>query len=108
MNISNLNLESRGDFFLLTPLKPGLFGRKRHELDSPNLGGHFLLHSPFYNLPLRRTEMCCGGQGQLDPLPRSSPKRSRNLLSKEANRLIPAFVAVKGEFLDRPGTPRSV
>ncbi|GBM77956.1 hypothetical protein AVEN_169888-1 [Araneus ventricosus] len=26
---------------LHAPLKPGLFKRKLHELDSPNLGGHF-------------------------------------------------------------------
>ncbi|GBM46877.1 hypothetical protein AVEN_10720-1 [Araneus ventricosus] len=29
---------------LLVPLKPGLLGRKTHELDSPNLGGHLLHH----------------------------------------------------------------
>ncbi|GBL92421.1 hypothetical protein AVEN_8113-1 [Araneus ventricosus] len=33
-------------------LKPGDFGSKRHELDSPNLGGHLLHHPiPCYNLP---------------------------------------------------------
>ncbi|GBN23422.1 hypothetical protein AVEN_32509-1 [Araneus ventricosus] len=26
--------------FLLDPLKPGYFGKPRHELDSPNLGSH--------------------------------------------------------------------
>ncbi|GBL75997.1 hypothetical protein AVEN_234312-1 [Araneus ventricosus] len=46
------------------PLKPGVFGRKRHELDSPNLGGH-LPHHPTscYNLPLRRSEMAVVGKG---------------------------------------------
>ncbi|GBN05697.1 hypothetical protein AVEN_95472-1, partial [Araneus ventricosus] len=46
------------------PLKPGLFGRIQHELDSPNLGG-YLPHQPTSccNLPFRRTEMGCGGQG---------------------------------------------
>ncbi|GBN43614.1 hypothetical protein AVEN_255315-1, partial [Araneus ventricosus] len=33
------------DFFLPAPFKPGVLGRKRHELDSPNLGGHFP-HNP--------------------------------------------------------------
>ncbi|GBN67032.1 hypothetical protein AVEN_162575-1, partial [Araneus ventricosus] len=45
-------------FFPLPPLKPRLLGRKRHELDSPNLGNHF--PQPFCNIPLRRTEMGCG------------------------------------------------
>ncbi|GBN65432.1 hypothetical protein AVEN_82596-1, partial [Araneus ventricosus] len=37
---------------------PGVFGRKRHELDSPNLGGHLPRSlTPCYNLPLRRREM---------------------------------------------------
>ncbi|GBM40657.1 hypothetical protein AVEN_111285-1 [Araneus ventricosus] len=40
--------------------QPGLFGRERHELDSPNVGGP--LPHPCYNLPLRRTEMVCGWQ----------------------------------------------
>ncbi|GBO29875.1 hypothetical protein AVEN_56735-1, partial [Araneus ventricosus] len=61
------------------PLKPGLFGRKRHELDSPNLGGHLPRHpTPWYNLSLRCTEMGCGAQGELDPLSRLSPKRSED------------------------------
>ncbi|GBN11299.1 hypothetical protein AVEN_151131-1, partial [Araneus ventricosus] len=59
--ITKLTLEPRGGFFLLAPLKPGVFGRKRHELDSPNLGGHLPHHSIFcHNLPLRLTEMGCG------------------------------------------------
>ncbi|GBO11948.1 hypothetical protein AVEN_37170-1 [Araneus ventricosus] len=34
------------------------------ELGSPNLGGHLPLRStPRYNLPLRRREMGCDGQG---------------------------------------------
>ncbi|GBO11698.1 hypothetical protein AVEN_97398-1, partial [Araneus ventricosus] len=33
------------------PLKPGDFGRKRHDLDSPNLGDHLPHHPiPCYNL----------------------------------------------------------
>ncbi|GBM61348.1 hypothetical protein AVEN_150493-1 [Araneus ventricosus] len=64
--------------------------------------------TPCYNLPLRRTEMGCGWQGQLVPLWLLSPKRNPNLPSKEANRLRPAIVAVKGTFLDRPRPHRSV
>ncbi|GBL65274.1 hypothetical protein AVEN_157428-1, partial [Araneus ventricosus] len=30
------------------PRKPGLFGRKRHELESPNLGSHFPHHPNLY------------------------------------------------------------
>ncbi|GBM94204.1 hypothetical protein AVEN_55754-1 [Araneus ventricosus] len=45
-----------------TRLKPGPFDRKRHELDSPNLGGRLPPHT-CYNLPLRRMEMRCGLQG---------------------------------------------
>ncbi|GBN36563.1 hypothetical protein AVEN_122749-1 [Araneus ventricosus] len=71
-------------------------------MDSPNLGGH-LPHHPCYNLPLRHTEMGCGLQGYLDTLQGLSPKRSQNLPSKEANRLKPAFFAVKGKYLDGPG-----
>ncbi|GBM84901.1 hypothetical protein AVEN_133233-1 [Araneus ventricosus] len=39
-SVSPLTLYFRGDFFLLAPLQPGLFGRKRGELDSPKLGGY--------------------------------------------------------------------
>ncbi|GBM11660.1 hypothetical protein AVEN_16966-1 [Araneus ventricosus] len=54
----------RGDFFPLAPLKPGLFGRMRHEIGSPNLVGHLPYHpNPCYNLPLKRTEMDFDGQG---------------------------------------------
>ncbi|GBN31360.1 hypothetical protein AVEN_98839-1 [Araneus ventricosus] len=45
-------------FFILAPLKPGVIGRKRHELDSLNLGGHLSHHPTLsYNLPLRRRGM---------------------------------------------------
>ncbi|GBO44079.1 hypothetical protein AVEN_38337-1 [Araneus ventricosus] len=48
----------KGRWFYENPFKPGLFGRRRHELDSPNLGGQLHYHSiPCYNLLLRRTEM---------------------------------------------------
>ncbi|GBO14514.1 hypothetical protein AVEN_88529-1 [Araneus ventricosus] len=65
------------------PLKPGPFGRKRHELDSPNLGGHLPPHlTPSYKLPLRHTEMGCGLQGLLDTLTavRTSPPLKRSQL----------------------------
>ncbi|GBO29206.1 hypothetical protein AVEN_117876-1 [Araneus ventricosus] len=52
--------------FFLAPLKPGYFGRLRHELDSPNLRGH-LPHHPCCNPPLRRTEMGCGGEDNWNP-----------------------------------------
>ncbi|GBM17634.1 hypothetical protein AVEN_200881-1 [Araneus ventricosus] len=43
------------------PLKPGVLGRKRHELDSPNLGGHLPHHPTFcYYHPVKHTEMSCG------------------------------------------------
>ncbi|GBN75939.1 hypothetical protein AVEN_255327-1 [Araneus ventricosus] len=45
-------------------LKPELFGKMQHELDSPNMGGHLPHHpKPCYNLPLRRSETVCGWQG---------------------------------------------
>ncbi|GBM61101.1 hypothetical protein AVEN_273034-1 [Araneus ventricosus] len=45
-----------GDLNAKTPLKqPGLFRMIRHELDSPNLGGH--LPHPCYNVPLRPMDM---------------------------------------------------
>ncbi|GBN70254.1 hypothetical protein AVEN_176534-1, partial [Araneus ventricosus] len=72
------------DFFLLASLKPGVFGRKLYELDSSNLGGHLPYHPiPCYNFPFRRREMGYDWQGQLDPLPRFSPKRSQNLTSSQ-------------------------
>ncbi|GBO01550.1 hypothetical protein AVEN_217264-1 [Araneus ventricosus] len=42
----------RGDIFLLAPLKPGNLERKRHELDSPNMGGH-LPHTPLPAITFR-------------------------------------------------------
>ncbi|GBM67375.1 hypothetical protein AVEN_169604-1 [Araneus ventricosus] len=59
-----LTLQYLGDIFLLAPLKPGDLWRKRHELDSPNQGGH-LPHHPTscYNLPLKNTDTGCGLQG---------------------------------------------
>ncbi|GBO17348.1 hypothetical protein AVEN_132735-1 [Araneus ventricosus] len=66
-----------------TPFKTGSFGRIRHELDSPNQGGHLPHPTTCCNLPLRRTEIVCGGQGSLDPLPRLSPNRSQNITSTQ-------------------------
>ncbi|GBN00778.1 hypothetical protein AVEN_168995-1 [Araneus ventricosus] len=65
------------------PLKSGLFGRMRHELNSPNLGGHLPHPYPLYSLPLKRTEMGCDGQEQLDRRPCLSPKRCRNLTTSQ-------------------------
>ncbi|GBL88692.1 hypothetical protein AVEN_195672-1 [Araneus ventricosus] len=65
----------------------------RHELDSSDLGDHLPHHpTPFYNHPLKRTEIGCVARKNW---------RSQNLPSKEAKRLRPAFVAGKGKFLDR-------
>ncbi|GBN89883.1 hypothetical protein AVEN_135849-1, partial [Araneus ventricosus] len=47
------------------PLKPGLFGRMRHELDSSNMGGHFP-HHPSYNLLFKLTEL---GKDEWTPYP---------------------------------------
>ncbi|GBL92583.1 hypothetical protein AVEN_131413-1 [Araneus ventricosus] len=105
VKVWTLTLEYRGDFFLPSPLKPCLL-RMIHELNSPNLGGH-LPHppNPCYNLSLRRKEMGCGCQGQLDPPTTfiSEVVSEHHLSLKEANSLRPAFVAVKGKFLERPG-----
>ncbi|GBN50989.1 hypothetical protein AVEN_264740-1 [Araneus ventricosus] len=78
-----------------SPLKQDLFGRKRHELDSPNLGGP-LPHDPTPNLIGPPIALISEAISE-PPLP-----------SEEASRLRPAFVAVKGKFLDRPRPPRSV
>ncbi|GBN03984.1 hypothetical protein AVEN_137141-1 [Araneus ventricosus] len=67
----------------LFPFKAGSFGRIRHELDSPNQGGHLPHPTTCCNLPLRRTEIGCGGQGSLDSLPRLSSKRSQNITSTQ-------------------------
>ncbi|GBO38105.1 hypothetical protein AVEN_75243-1 [Araneus ventricosus] len=71
------NLSYANAVSVKTPLKPGVLGRKRHELDFPNLDG-YLPHpqTPSYNLPLRRTEMAVVGKG-IGPLPCLSPKQSR-------------------------------
>ncbi|GBO25772.1 hypothetical protein AVEN_133583-1 [Araneus ventricosus] len=36
------------------------------------------------------------------------PNRSKNFTSQEAKRLRPAFVTLKGKFLNRPGPPGSM
>ncbi|GBM53399.1 hypothetical protein AVEN_103787-1 [Araneus ventricosus] len=64
------------------PLKPELFGRKRHEMDSPNLGGHFP-HTPCYNFRQGTRKWAAVGKGNWIPLPRLSPKRSQNLTSPQ-------------------------
>ncbi|GBN49556.1 hypothetical protein AVEN_108844-1 [Araneus ventricosus] len=46
------------------PLKQGVLGRERQELDSPTLGGHLHHHYILcYNLPEKRMEMGCVWQG---------------------------------------------
>ncbi|GBO07707.1 hypothetical protein AVEN_83795-1 [Araneus ventricosus] len=88
--------------FLLAPLKPGPSEWKQHELDSPNLGGHLPPHR-FYKLPLRFARIIRPPTALI-----SEAISEPHLLSKDANSLRAAFVAVKGKFLDRPGPPRSV
>ncbi|GBO01950.1 hypothetical protein AVEN_160131-1 [Araneus ventricosus] len=90
-----------------SPLKPAVLGRKPHELDSPNLGGHF--HQPIscYNLPLRLREMSCGLQGYLDPLPSSSPKNLTSPKKQPTASDWPSSLR-KGKCLDLPGPPRYV
>ncbi|GBM74510.1 hypothetical protein AVEN_178448-1 [Araneus ventricosus] len=80
----------------------------RHELDSPNMGGHLPHHSTLcYNLPLRRSEMGCGCKGNwISYLAYLRSDLRTPLPLKKPNRLKPAFVAVKRKFLDRPGPPR--
>ncbi|GBN49598.1 hypothetical protein AVEN_137093-1 [Araneus ventricosus] len=89
---------------LLAPLKPGLSGRMRHELDSPNLGDH-LQHHP---TPLLQPSLKAHGNGLwlariIEPPTAllSEVISDNHLISKGANRLRSAFVAVKGNFLDR-------
>ncbi|GBO19311.1 hypothetical protein AVEN_219649-1, partial [Araneus ventricosus] len=86
------------------PLKQGLFGRKRLELGSPNLGGHLSPYlTPCYNLSLRRTEMGCGLARIIRPptLLISQAISEPPLPSKEDNHLRLAFEAVKRKFLNR-------
>ncbi|GBN83204.1 hypothetical protein AVEN_96447-1, partial [Araneus ventricosus] len=61
-------------------LKPGCLERKRHELNSPNLGGHLPHYTTLcYNLPLRKWAAVCKDNWTL--LLRLSPKPSQNLNS---------------------------
>ncbi|GBO06113.1 hypothetical protein AVEN_210675-1 [Araneus ventricosus] len=53
------NLRSRGDSFLLVPLKPG---GSDNNWTLPTCVVIYP-HNPRYNLPLRRREMDCGSQG---------------------------------------------
>ncbi|GBN97087.1 hypothetical protein AVEN_160978-1 [Araneus ventricosus] len=89
--------------------KTGKFGRKRHELDSPNLGGHLPHHRLLYpSLKAHgnwlRFARIIGPPTPLISLAISEP----HLNTEEANRLKPAIFAVEGKFLDRTGPPRSV
>ncbi|GBM72406.1 hypothetical protein AVEN_175580-1 [Araneus ventricosus] len=99
-----VSIEENQGTLRLFSLKPGYFGRLRHELDSPNLRCHLPhYHNPFRNLPLSRTEMGCGGKDNCNSYLTYLLSDLRNSLpSKEANRLSPAFVVVKETFLDRP------
>ncbi|GBM42085.1 hypothetical protein AVEN_158246-1 [Araneus ventricosus] len=62
------------------PLKPGLFGRKRHELDSPNLGGHLPDHTLLKpSLKAHGNGLCLAKISDLrtsSPLKRSQPSQT--------------------------------
>ncbi|GBN36077.1 hypothetical protein AVEN_170148-1, partial [Araneus ventricosus] len=86
------------------PLKPALFGRIRHELNSPNLRGHLPQHpTPAINSPLGAQKWAVVGKDNWTFYCAYSEVISEpHLPSKEANHLRPAFVVAKGKFLDRP------
>ncbi|GBM07584.1 hypothetical protein AVEN_230022-1 [Araneus ventricosus] len=65
---------------LLSPLKPVLSGRKRHELDSPNLGGH-LPPPPAITFSEGARKWAVVDKDNWTSLPRLSPKQSQNLTS---------------------------
>nr|GBO07542.1 hypothetical protein AVEN_39256-1 [Araneus ventricosus] len=104
------------------PLKPAL-GRKRHELNSPNLGGH-LSHPLLYHfLKAQANELWLTRVTGPPYLARLLSDLGTSLPSKETNhrrlafaavngkcldRLRPSFLAVKGKCLDRSGQPRLV
>ncbi|GBM28452.1 hypothetical protein AVEN_33904-1 [Araneus ventricosus] len=77
-------------------------------MDSPNLGGHLLHHPP----PSITTIKAHGNGLWLARIIRpptaliSEATSEPHLPSKEDNRPRTAFLAVKGECLDRPGPPR--
>ncbi|GBM10068.1 hypothetical protein AVEN_92900-1 [Araneus ventricosus] len=70
----------------LDPLKPGLFGRKQYELDSPNMGGHFPHHpAPAITFPQGARKWAVVRKDNWFPLPCLSPKRSQNIPSPQRN-----------------------
>ncbi|GBL53352.1 hypothetical protein AVEN_201932-1, partial [Araneus ventricosus] len=71
-------------FFLLAPIKPGGFGRKRHEFDSPNLGSHFPQNpAPAITFPSSTRKWAVVGKNNWFPLPHLSSKRSKNITSPQ-------------------------
>ncbi|GBO34163.1 hypothetical protein AVEN_20986-1 [Araneus ventricosus] len=63
-----LNMFNPEATFFRVPLKPGLFGRKRYELDSPNLDGHLPHHpNPCYSLHLGARKWAVVGKDNWTP-----------------------------------------
>ncbi|GBN14576.1 hypothetical protein AVEN_73594-1 [Araneus ventricosus] len=83
-------------------LTPDYFGRIRYELDSPKLWGHLPPPPPAVTFPLGARKWAVVAKDNWTPYLAYLLSELRNSPpSKEAKRLRPAFVAVKGKFLDR-------
>ncbi|GBM23456.1 hypothetical protein AVEN_181572-1 [Araneus ventricosus] len=78
-------------------LKPGPFGRKRHELDSPKLGGRLPHHLTLISPSVKAHGNELQFSRIFGPPTRLSPKRSQNLTSP----LKKPTVSDKEIFLDR-------
>ncbi|GBN11250.1 hypothetical protein AVEN_62484-1 [Araneus ventricosus] len=85
------------------------FGRIRHELNSPVLDGQFTSppQPPALTFPKGARKWAVVGKDNWTALIYEAISELL-LLSKEANRLRPAFLSVKLKLLDRPGPPRSM
>ncbi|GBL89340.1 hypothetical protein AVEN_225863-1 [Araneus ventricosus] len=95
----DLTLSYRG-----APLKPSLFGRIRHESDSPSLCGHLPPTSPHaLTFPLSARKWYVVGKDNC-PLQRLSPKRSQKLISlqkKPTSSDLPSWLLRKNFYTAR-------
>ncbi|GBO44728.1 hypothetical protein AVEN_2093-1 [Araneus ventricosus] len=91
-------------------LNPEGFGRKRHELDTPNLGGHSHHHpAPAITFPSGARKWAVVDKNNWFHLPHLSPKRSQNVTSPQRNQPPQTGLSrCEGGFLDHPGPPLSV